>query len=109
VRKLSLVDDHDRTLEVMVPETRRERMRGLRGSVGSPGRQALLLQRCRSVHTFGMRFPILVVFLDAGYRVLETRRVRPRRVVRPRFGARHVLELPLVASPRPGDRLRPRV
>lgn len=81
-------------------------MRGLRGRPLPPG-GALLLERCRCVHTFGMRFPILVAFLDSGLRVRETRRVRPRRVVRPRIGVRHVLELPLGASLGPGDRLRP--
>jgi uncharacterized protein len=106
---LTLIGEQGHRWEAMVPETRRERMRGLRGCVSVASGQALLLQRCRSVHTFGMRFPIIVVFLDAGYRVRETRRVRPGRVVRPRIGARHVVELPLGASPRPGDRLRPRV
>jgi hypothetical protein len=59
----------------------------------------LLIPRCRSVHTFGMRFPLDLLFLDRELRVLEVRRaVSPGRVVRC-AGAAAVLELP---SPEPG-------
>jgi uncharacterized membrane protein (UPF0127 family) len=54
----------------------------------------LLIPRCRSVHTFGMRFPLDLVFLDAAGR--EIRRcpaVPPGRVVS-EAGAEAVLELP---------------
>jgi uncharacterized membrane protein (UPF0127 family) len=55
-------------------------------------REGLLLPRCSSVHTFGMRFAIDVVFLDRDERVLEVRHhVAPGRVVR-RRGAAAVLE-----------------
>jgi uncharacterized protein len=54
----------------------------------------LLIPRCRSVHTFGMRFEIDVLFLDERDRVIELRRsVPPCRLIRcPRAMA--VLELP---------------
>ncbi len=42
---------------------------------------ALLIPRCQSVHTFGMRFPIDVVFLDRAGAPLHTReRLSPRRI-----------------------------
>jgi uncharacterized membrane protein (UPF0127 family) len=54
----------------------------------------LLIPRCRSVHTFGMRFPIDVLFLDDDDRVIELRRaIPPCRVIRCP-GAMAVLELP---------------
>jgi uncharacterized protein len=54
----------------------------------------LLIPRCRSVHTFGMRFAIEVVFLDrAGAVVARCREVRPGRVLYQRRAAA-VLELP---------------
>jgi uncharacterized membrane protein (UPF0127 family) len=54
----------------------------------------LLIPRCGSVHTFGMRFPIDVLFLDEDDRVIELRRaVPPCRVIRCP-GAMAVLELP---------------
>ena len=54
--------------------------------------EPLLIPRCRSVHTFGMRFAIDVVFLDAGGRVLGVAsNVPPCRVVSCR-GAAAVVE-----------------
>jgi uncharacterized membrane protein (UPF0127 family) len=54
----------------------------------------LLIPRCRSVHTFGMRFRLDLLFLDEEGRVIELRRaVPPGRFVRCP-GAAAVLELP---------------
>jgi uncharacterized membrane protein (UPF0127 family) len=56
-----------------------------------PGR-ALLIARCRSVHTFGMRFALDLVWLDAGDEVVRVDcGVGPRRVAGCR-AARSVLE-----------------
>jgi uncharacterized protein len=42
----------------------------------------LLIPRCRSVHTFGMRFPIDVVFLDRhGWPIRINRNVPPGRLI----------------------------
>jgi hypothetical protein len=58
-----------------------------------PPRHALLLRRCSSVHTFGMRFPIDVVFGDQDGRVLHVARgVGSRKVLRC-AGAAMVAEL----------------
>ena len=54
----------------------------------------LLIPRCAAVHTFGMRFPLDIHFLDADDSVLSTRlAVPPRRFVAHR-GAAGVLEIP---------------
>jgi len=54
----------------------------------------LLIPRCRSVHTFGMRFRLDVLFLDEARRVIEIRRdLRPGRIVRC-AEASAVLEVP---------------
>jgi uncharacterized membrane protein (UPF0127 family) len=54
----------------------------------------LLIPRCRSVHTFGMRFALDLVFLDRDSRPCSARRgVPPRRLVWDRR-ASAVLELP---------------
>ena len=56
--------------------------------------EGLLIPRCRSVHTFGMRFAIEILFLDDVGRVIDLRReVRPRRIAR-NPAAAAVLELP---------------
>jgi uncharacterized protein len=59
----------------------------------APG-TALHLPRCRSVHTFGLRFSLDLVWLDGGGRVVRVDRgVRPWRARSCRH-ARSVLECP---------------
>jgi uncharacterized membrane protein (UPF0127 family) len=63
---------------------------------------ALLIRRCRWVHTFGMRFPLDLVFVDRDWRVVRlVRDVGPRRIVRCP-GATAVIEV----AAGEGDRLR---
>jgi uncharacterized membrane protein (UPF0127 family) len=70
-----------------------ERSRGLARMTPLPAGHALHLPRCRSVHTFGMRFAIDVFFLDSDGRVVRTElAVPPRRVLVCR-GAAAVLEV----------------
>ncbi len=58
------------------------RTRGLAGLDDLPDHVALLIPRCRSVHTFGMRFAIDVIFLDGDRRVVRVASyVPPRRAV----------------------------
>ena len=54
----------------------------------------LLIPSCRSVHTFGMRFALDVVFLDEELRPLAVRTAMPPRRFAGLRGARAVLELP---------------
>jgi uncharacterized protein len=89
---------------VSIPETRTERMRGLRGHPPPGRREAMLFRRCRSVQTFGLKEAISVVFLDRGMRVIEVRRCRPGRVVVARRRARHILECDIRMAVRIGDR-----
>ena len=80
--------------EVRVARGPRSRLLGLarldREQVGA----GLLIPRCSSVHTFGMRFPLDLIFLGERGEVVSTR----RRVLPRRFAfcgqARAVLELP---------------
>ena len=59
-----------------------------------PRALALLIPRCRSVHTFGMRFPLDLYWLDAeGDVVRVDRAVPPWRVARC-ARASSVIELP---------------
>jgi uncharacterized membrane protein (UPF0127 family) len=82
-------------------------MRGLRGHPPPGPREAMLFLECRSVHTFGMKRPISVVFLDRGMRVLAVRRCGPGRLVLSRRRARHVLETGARSELRIGDRFSP--
>jgi uncharacterized membrane protein (UPF0127 family) len=93
VRAETLVGDRGTRVLVRVAETRRERARGLIGSTPLRDGTGLLLERTRSVHTVGMRRTLTVGLLDRELRVLAVLRVPPNRLVLPRRGVRHVLEL----------------
>lgn len=56
--------------------------------------EGLLIPRCSSVHTFGMRFALDIHFLAAEGSVIETRRAVPRRRIVRCPGADSVLEVP---------------
>jgi hypothetical protein len=61
----------------------RSRLLGLAFRSGLDPGEALLLPRCRSIHTFGMRFPIDVVFVDRDWNELRVvRALPPRRLAR---------------------------
>jgi len=80
--------------EVRVAATRRSRLLGLALLRRSRAGDGLLIPRCRSVHSFGMRFRLDLAFLgECGEIVAVRRHVGPRRVVSCR-GAHCVLELP---------------
>lgn len=69
-----------------------KRARGLGFRRDMPVAEALLIPRCRSVHTFTMRFPLDLIWLDAGGDVIRVDRgVRPGRL-RCCRGARAVVE-----------------
>jgi len=57
-----------------------------------PRSHALLLPRCASIHTFGMRFPIDVAFVDSDGLVLRVIRDLPPRRFRTCRGAVACLE-----------------
>ena len=82
-------------LRFFVARSGRARLLGLALLARAPPRGcALLLPRCRSVHTAGMRFALDVAFLDAAGRVVRVARaVPPWRLVSCR-GAAAVLESP---------------
>ncbi len=71
------------------------RLVGLLGRKSLPPEHGLLITRCDSIHTIGMRFPIDVVFVDQDARVVKAiESLRPFRVVFPVWHAVAVLELP---------------
>ncbi len=80
--------------EVRVANGFRGRLLGLAFLDHDEAGSGLLIPRCSSVHTFGMRFPLDVYFLDERSALLAVHRQIPaRRVVFCR-GASTVLEIP---------------
>ena len=76
------------------------RLRGLAGLDDLPGEHGLLLPRTRSVHTFGMRFELDLVWLDREGSILMMQgAVAPRRHAMAR-SARSVVEVRAGWGPR---------
>ena len=94
-RRLRRLPSHD-VLGQRVPVAVgfRARMLGLAHLDRDRAGAGLLIPGCSSVHTFGMRFALDLVFLDRGGRPCAVRHgVPPRRIVSDRR-ASAVLELP---------------
>ena len=88
-------------MRIVVADSPWKRLLGLALRRRPPG-HALLLPRCRSVHTFGMRFELDLVWLDADGRVLRVDEAVPPCRVRRCRGAAAVLEagrMPAMAEP----------
>ena len=91
LNRLEVLND-EAGVRVFVAQSVRARLLGLALLPDLPRDCALFLPRCSSVHTFGMRFPLDITFLNAHGRKLRTAwGVPPRRVVR-HSGAVAVLE-----------------
>ncbi|MFF7069369.1 DUF192 domain-containing protein [Streptomyces pseudovenezuelae] len=78
------------TVPLELATSYRARTKGLLGRDSVDG--ALLLSPAGSVHTFRMRFPIDVAYLDRHLRVIAVRTMQPGRLGLPRLRSRHVLE-----------------
>lgn len=102
-----LLRDGEVLASVEVAASRAARRRGLLGRDGIDG--ALLLRPARSVHSFGMRFPIDVAWCDRDLTVLRVARLPRHRLTTPVVRARAVLEAEAGTFARwnlvPGDRL----
>ncbi len=84
------------SLEVTVAETHLARLAGLLGKTRLRANEGLWLIPCQGIHTFGLLFPIDVVYLDAGQRVIHLiESLGPFRLAPVRMNAESVLELPL--------------
>jgi len=81
-------------LEVPVATGARARLLGLAHLDRAAAGPGLLIPRCSSVHTFGMRFALDVYLLDERGAVLSVRRRIPARSVLFERGARSILEIP---------------
>jgi uncharacterized membrane protein (UPF0127 family) len=86
------------------------RLKGLMGVTDFPFGRALHIVPCSSIHTFFMRLPIDVLFLDPKLEVLDLQEAMlPWRTSRIYFQARSVLELPAgclrASHTQVGDRL----
>ena len=97
--------------EVRVARSLWARFWGLMGRRALPEGHGVLITPCASVHTFFMRFPIDVIFLDRDSRVVRIiPAMKPWRTALGGRGARSALELEAGAAEanglQPGDSVR---
>lgn len=78
--------------------TAEQRTRGLLDREGLASGEALVISPCNSVHMFGMRFPLDVLFVDKAGRVVRAiEDLKPGQLTRIYLSARHTIELPVGA------------
>jgi uncharacterized membrane protein (UPF0127 family) len=94
---------------VDVADTSSKRRAGLLKYPGLNPGQGLWIVPCEAVHTFGMKFPIDVVFLNRKRKILKIRKDMGRWSMAMCLRAHSVLELPAgtlqMTSTMPGDQL----
>jgi uncharacterized membrane protein (UPF0127 family) len=94
---------------VEVADDSETRRKGLLGRSGLPAGEGLWIVPCESVHTFGMKFPIDLVYLDRKKKVKKVRSSVPPWRLSACLSAHSVLELAsgtiLMTQTRPGDTL----
>ncbi len=95
VRILNLTKNTLIAQEAQVASSLRERLKGLLGRSGLGANEALILKPCSSIHTFFMRFPIDVLFLDRNMRIIRLiQPISPNRLSPTVWRAKMVIELP---------------
>ncbi len=98
-----LVSDARVLASAEIARDRRARRHGLLGRDSMEG--ALVIDRCRWIHTLGMRFRIDVAYLDGDGTVIKTLQMRRHRIGVPVAHARRVIEAQAGAFARWGLRV----
>lgn len=81
--------------KIEVADSPRRRTVGLLGTSNLEPQSGLLIYPTQAVHTFGMKYPIDLIFLNRKKKVIAARRsVRPNRLTRIYWTAECVIELP---------------
>ena len=97
--------------DVEIASTALKRMIGLLGKDNISAGNALVLMPCDSIHTFFMRFPIDVLFVDKSNKIIKAvKAIRPFRLTRVYFRSNYCVELPVgsidAANTAEGDVIR---
>jgi uncharacterized protein len=97
--------------EAVIAGTFFKRIRGLLANKEFKSGQAMVIKPCNSIHTFFMRFPIDVLFVDKNNKIIDAvSRLIPFRISKMYFNAAYVVELPVgsinTTSTSAGDSLK---
>ncbi len=74
--------------------THKQRRRGLSWKSIEDSPDELIFERCKSIHTFGMKFDLEVLFIDSTNRILRAKIVPKNRIVFAPKGTHAIVELP---------------
>jgi uncharacterized protein len=86
--------------DVMMADQFFDRLQGLMFKPSLESGKGLLITPCNSIHTFFMRFPIDVIFLDGNNGVVKIiKNLKPWRMTKIYFSSRKTLELPAGQTP----------
>lgn len=89
------IDDGDLLIQKLsVAQSWMERTVGLLNRSSLAADEALMINRCRWVHSFGMRFPIDLLFVDSQLTIVHAQALLQHRVSPIVWRARHTIELP---------------
>lgn len=81
-------------LTVRTAKTFLQRLKGLLFTDSLPEHTGLLLENCNSIHMFGMRYALDIVFVDQNFRICKiVKNLKPWHIA-VCLRARHTIELP---------------
>lgn len=82
------------SLSILSTENMSERTSGLLKLPFLEKSEGLLINKCNSIHTFGMKYDLDIIYLDRRYNAVKlVEQIKPRRMSLCLF-AKHTLELP---------------
>jgi uncharacterized protein len=95
MKAVNSTNDRELATSLAVADSLPRRMIGLLGRQSLGCDEGLWIKSCNGIHTFGMKFPIDVLFLSKRHTVVGVRkRVVPNRMTPLFFSAASVVELP---------------
>ncbi len=72
-----------------------EKTKGLIGKTELDEQSALWIDKCNSIHTYFMKIPIDVIFVDKNLKIYSLKHnLKPWKIIWPQWGAQSVFELP---------------
>jgi uncharacterized membrane protein (UPF0127 family) len=109
LRVSNVTRDVELASRIEIANTSSKRRKGLLGRDALAAGEGLWIVPCESVHTFGMRFPIDLIYLDREKRVKKVRHSVPPQRLSACLSAHSVIELASGVARRtgtqPGDKL----
>lgn len=110
MKAINTANNRELANSLLLADSLFQRMKGLLGMNALASGVGLWIKPCKGVHTFGMNFPIDVVFLDKDLRVIAVKQsLQPNCMTRLYLNAASILELPsgtaVLTATQAGDRI----